>query len=347
MTILFLLLHAIPLYFLGRAVWFKWMGPEHVITYSDPELSDIPLKQRRNVYFILLDIYTSIEGLDLFGLDQTPFLKGLSRWGFSLYRSFFSNFQTTQYAMPSYLNMSIKNEGKLFYDVPWFIRSRVIAGEGQVYRVFERNGYKASIILPNRYLLPNLPCRFELCSPPPGLRRFFKQLIQILLTGSILPSKEFLHRGTSSIYWSRLSGKESKDTSPTSIFICPTHVHQNLYGRCEQELETEAYKMRMVTTKQLVLEVVDAIIHYDPEAVLILASDHGPTLFNKCVIDVPLRTREEVIERQGVFLAIKWNREDDFILVCRVPDNSFHQLKGGSIKKSVQNGMPIFTEIQQ
>ena len=369
-TLVVVLLYSLPLYSLGKAIFFKLIGPKEVITYpisnQKEALKEFIFKKKDNVYFIVLDSYTSIEGLGVLGLDETPFLNGLSQRDFHLYKSFFTNFQTTRYAMPTYLNMSIKNRNDFYYQTSSSILSKIVAGEGLVYKIFKRNGYQMSIFHPNRYLLAGLPCGVSLCSPPLGWHRYFDLFMmvvprQLYLPGVVqpnMPSQEDF-----AYLLAEIQERRDKNYFTYLHFYLPNHVHQILYGKCDQEQNTKEYAQRVKKANQLTVEVIDAIVRADPKAMLILASDHGPTLFHKCSMDVPLKTREEIIERQGAFLAIKWNgdydgrfdqevktsanlfryifshlTESDTILASKVPDDAFYQLADKSTNKSIENG---------
>ena len=155
-------------------------------------------------------------------------------------------------------------------------------------------------------------------------------------------------------------------------FYLPDHVTELLYGRCEEKVHDRAYRDRMKKANQLTLEVVDTITKIDPKGMIVIASDHGPTLFNKCSMDNELKTREEVIERQGVFLAIKWGEdydgrfdlefktsanlfryifsylsESDFPLMSKVPDDAFYKFgEKEEVRRSLADGQILLGDEQ-
>ena len=75
--------------------------------------------------------------------------------------------------------------------------------------------------------------------------------------------------------------------------------------------ETTWYEGRLNYANSIIARSVDMIEKSDPNALIILASDHGAYILNRCSYRAPLLTREEVVERQGVFLAIKWGKDYD------------------------------------
>ena len=131
---------------------------------------------------------------------------------------------------------------------------------------------------------------------------------------------------------------------------------------CDEPKEFVEYSKRIHDVNQDILYLVDTIESVDNDSIVILASDHGPFILNKCSTDNPLNTKEEVIERQEVFLAIKaggqpfdknikssvnlfrhifaYLAEDPSILEDKEPDNAFSQVKD-SIYQSIRDGKII------
>jgi hypothetical protein len=60
---------------------------------------------------------------------------------------------------------------------------------------------------------------------------------------------------------------------------------------------------------------VETIIANDPEAIIIIAGDHGPYLTKNCSVtsghyDISEISRLDIQDRYGTFLAIRWSTED-------------------------------------
>ena len=181
------LLSLLPTFKIVQWYWTHWNEEYEAISYPlGGDFQKVVFTKKPNFYFILLDSYTSVEGLKVLGMDQTPFLQQMKERDFRVYDSFFTNFQTTRNAMPTYLNMSLKNQGKIFYHVPLKTRSRIIAGEAEVYRVFDHNGYKVSILHPNRYMLGDAGCPFFLCSPPMNWDSYYLSFFRTIVMNNAL-----------------------------------------------------------------------------------------------------------------------------------------------------------------
>ena len=163
LTIMVLLLSIVPSYNLFAEFVRRWSNAHRdQITYSLKK--NISFKKKKNVYFILLDSYTSIEGLKLLDINESSFLGRLYQRGFYNYESFFNNFQAVYEYMPSYLHMDIRNDLEVLYDVPRRLRSKITVSESQVHKVFLRNGYRYNHINFSSNLIKGDPsCLIDRC----------------------------------------------------------------------------------------------------------------------------------------------------------------------------------------
>jgi hypothetical protein len=82
-------------------------------------------------------------------------------------------------------------------------------------------------------------------------------------------------------------------------------------GRCERDREVAYYKRRIDDANLKFLTLLGLIDNADPDALIILASDHGPHIANQCKIGNFKSTYEEIEEAQKVLLAIKWDDNYD------------------------------------
>jgi len=71
-----------------------------------PKLTPAAKRERRDIYYIVLDRYARADQLrDLYGYDNTPFLKALRERGFDVVERSYSNYQRTAHSLASSLNM--------------------------------------------------------------------------------------------------------------------------------------------------------------------------------------------------------------------------------------------------
>lgn len=279
---------------------------------------DMLFQKKPNVYFILFDSYTNREGLKIFDLHPTHDISDkLAKLNFTVYPFFYTNLQPTTNALPTYLQMDIKYGGKFFYKLLADNKSKIIAGDNPVFELFKKNGYRTEIISP--FIYEDDYCFADKC--------FTKENTKFMFTHFHMPDSIILNN-MFRLLFSPVSGSSSlarmqtldRITQSTEKHFVYAHFNRpghapltwiDSEGTCNEQEETEQYAQRVSKTNSLILHIADMIVTQDHDALIILASDHGPYILNRCSGGAPLLTREEVIERQGAFLAIKWGHGYD------------------------------------
>ena len=309
---------------------------EHAIPLHDSVLQgiDTRFQKRSNVYFFVLDSYTSIAAIKTMGLvgveGLTSFYSKLQDQGFILYPNFFTNFQRTNYAMASYFNMDTKHRGNSIYRssvVPDL--QEIVASTNPVYKIFSDNKYDIKKILSDRFLVGNRckTCVFGNEQRQRYLSLFDKIVAFNLLTPIIdsppkkLPQSFFKQQSSYYTHDWRIDRKtqhvlthlaEQYHGSNSHLTFVHFYLpyHTELTGRCDQGYETQKYSERLSDTHRVLLPEIKKIIENDDQSLIILAGDHGPFIFDQCSSNPAMRTIEEIIEPQGAFLAIKWGGGD-------------------------------------
>ena len=146
--------------------------------------SSLQIDDKKNIYFILMDSYTSVEGLKVLGLDKNPFLEQLEDRDFTIYSSFFTNFQTTRYAMSSYFSMSLVDPRyRIWYKTQRQVATQIINGQGLAYQILRDNGYQTHLIHESSYLIDGR-CYADFCFPKPAKKnRYLALFDRIVLRG--------------------------------------------------------------------------------------------------------------------------------------------------------------------
>ena len=345
-------------------------------------------KKKRNVYFLLFDSYTSLKGLELLGewysspekVKIDSFLDELSQREFYVYDSFYTNVQPTRYAMPSYFDMQLQYDDKNIYELSLEDRNKIMSGEGFVYKIFRENEYKVNIPI-NRLWFgnPNFKSNF-LSINNINYMKYFELFDKIILDHRYgdNPSKiQVLTDMQQSLSFIKDQNIDIYHFTYLHYFQ-PFHMSPESFGICNEEIEFLEYITRVHNTNKDILILVDAIKDADPTAIVILTSDHGPYIFNSCIQEHPLNTREEVIERQHSFLAIHlgnpkedsdqskfkineikssvnlfryifaYMTENEEILDNKPPDDAFYlETENGPVKKSISDGKILRKSVKQ
>ena len=346
-------------------------------------------KKKQNVYFLLFDSYTSPKGLELLGdeysapekVNISSFLEELSRRGFHVYDSFYTNVQPTRYAMLSYFDMRLKYEDKHIYDLSLEDRYKIILEEGLVYKIFKKNNYKINI--PINQFDPSLESEFLFTYPATkNYTKYFELFDKVVLDhkyGLMFndPSKiQVLTDMQKSLEFVKSQNQDAHHFTYLH-HLEPIHTPTHSRGSCNEEVEFLEYMNRVHNTNKNILILIDAIKTVEPSAIVILASDHGPYIFNTC-LENSLNTKEEVIERQHAFLAIylgesegssnhlkfkmdeikssvnlfryifAYMTENEEILENKSPDDAFYlETEDGPIKKSISDGKILKESMKQ
>ena len=338
---------------------------------------DIIFHRKPNVYFLLFDSYTNTEGLQAMGLSHSStIIDYLSKNQFVAYPSFYTNMQLTRYAMSSYFVMDVKFKQKNIYNIFYTTKQEIISGKNMAFNIFKKNGYKNKIIMVdgagfrlNEYMRGQF-CFADHCLAHKNNNIFLThlQLIdRILFNRAMLRSTTRYineHDHTMSILRREIGSEEKQFVY--AHFIIPNHAEYSRVdrkGTCDEKVEIQKYGDRLVHANHLITKAVDMIRQSDPGALIVIASDHGPTIFNRCAANSPLLTWEEVVERQSVFLAVRWGNDYDgrydhdiktsanlfrYIfsylaghekLLQDKPDDDAFYLYKGEIIKSIDNGV--------
>lgn len=340
---------------------------------------DIVFQRKPNVYFLLFDSYTNNDGIKTLGLSPSPRIYGyLNEREFVAYKSFFTNIQPTINALSTYFSMNIKLGSENYYDIFWRKKHRIVSGGNKVFNLFKKNGYTTNIIISNNgtgafdsnyYLLGGF-CFADRClgNVRNWTSRYFEIFNRVALN-NMYKLGYFSSQTTSITHSMKILREITNDREKQFVFMhlgLPNHsidIHSDSMGTCSEKLEVENYAGRLNQAHLIMIRIVDNIEQSDPNALIIIASDHGPFILNRCSNGAPLLTKEEVVERQGAFLAIRWGKDYDGrydkdikssanlfryifsylagnekLLENKPDDDAFYQYKGKVIK-SIDDGV--------
>ncbi len=324
LAIILLLITSIPTYRVVRAIIINSHKNQAVTASYNQIMAGIDSEFQRtpNVYFIVLDSYTSIDGLKVLGLDKLQhtqdFFSALQSKGFTLYPSFFTNFQPTRYAIASYLNMDLHHNNTLIYDVPVKQLQAVAAGNNLMSKIFLANNYERYLLLSDNYLTEEM-CLASRCLLGTQSRQFnrYFALFDKVVTNGIVKSLFYSVDKTRTTFQHLAQVIEGNNFVNSYLIFShlylPMHtaMSSTQYGHCHQEDETKLYAERLFETHKVMLAEIEKIVAKDKDALVILAGDHGPYILNRCAGRPVMKTAAEVTEPQGAFLAIKWGKDYD------------------------------------
>jgi len=272
------------------------------------------LEQTPNIFFIIADGYGSFKHLADNNIDQSKFAKFLVRHGFTLYDDVFSNYQPTTSSLAAMLNGEhhYYSISRKFGEVSQTTRTS-IAGRNAVVSYLKDNGYAAHYIHGSSYLLTQ-GCFVDSCFPVSdfaGARRVLTEAVPGLAWDA--KTTRWNDQKKSAVLAQLDKRLASLHADPDPLFLYlhffqPSHPPNRVQGNCEESRELAFYANRVGKTEKILEAAIDRITLSDPNAVVLLAGDHGPMLSNRCNRNVDISTAEEYRDRAGALLAIRWPR---------------------------------------
>ena len=86
----------------------------------------------------------------------------------------------------------------------------------------------------------------------------------------------------------------------------PSHSPNKVAGICDEALELTNYAQRVDTASTFMLSQIEDIVSRDPDAVIVLAGDHGPFISNQCAPLARISSAEDYRDRAGILMAVRW-----------------------------------------
>ena len=258
-----------------------------------------------NIYLLIYDGYAHNETMLSYGIDNRAQEEYLTNAGFILYPHTYSVAAYSIETMSRVLNASTDYYG---------VSRRAVSGDGVVQNLLKSFGYRTYGIFQFGWFSRGIEPSYDYSLPEK--RGAVAWLVsEAILTGEFrfdqdlddIPREEYL-----------AAKREVFSVSSNSPIFLYTHSsypgHSQISGKCLPN-ETELFEQNLQRANIEMQQDVDLIIDNDPEAIIIIAGDHGPYLTKNCYAtseggyDLSEITRQDIQDRFGAFLAIRWPSE--------------------------------------
>lgn len=283
-------------------------APEELQMAEHPLLSGVlegELYSKPNIYLLIYDAYVPNETMLSYGIDNSAQEEYLRELGFTLYPQTYSIGSYSTASMTSVLNASSQLYGN----------SRTGAsGGGVVQQALHELGYQTYGIFPSDYFFRGIGSSYDVSFPPS--RPAGSVLFDAILIGEFRFDIGFDPVSTSGY----LIEKEQLFSQPPAhpLFL---YSHSNSPGHTQNSgaclpNELELFQKRLDVANQEMKTDLAALLQNDPDAVIIVAGDHGPYLTKNCFslgeggYSIEEVTRQDIQDRFGTFLAIRWPSQD-------------------------------------
>ncbi len=298
----------VALYFVANSVTQFVTARQHESDSSQPDTNSklIDLVGSRepltkpNIYLLIYDAYVPNETMLGYGIDNSEQERYLEDQGFQLYPNTYSVAGFSVGTMSRVLNASSN-----FFGEP---RSAV-SGNGIVPTLLQRFGYETHGIFWSDYYFQTEGANYDYSFPRPS--RTHLMVMKAIFMGEFRFDVEFENPSRKKFVAHKARIFSKKSDRPRFVYMhddLPGHSQNS--GECRPD-ETELFAARLERANAEMKRNLAIIQDHDPEALIIVAGDHGPYLTKNCyvtggVFDLAEISRLDLQDRYGTFLAIKW-----------------------------------------
>lgn len=257
-----------------------------------------------SIYLLVYDSYVANETMLAHGIDNQAQERYLTDLGFKLYPNTYSVGSHSVSTMSRTLNVSASYYGK---------PRKAVSGDGVVQNLLAGFGYQTYGVFPSDFYFRGIAPSYD-HSFPATLSSSDVLLIKAILAGEF--RFDFEYDDISRAEYLEEKREIFSDISRYPRFL---YSHSDLPGHSQNSgvclaNEVELFGERLVRANEEMRQDVEIIIENDPDAVLIIAGDHGPYLTKNCTgtddaFDLSQISRLDIQDRFGTFLAIRWPTE--------------------------------------
>lgn len=263
-----------------------------------------------NIYLLVYDAYVPNETMLAYGIDNSSQEDYLSGQGFELYPHTYSIGSTTLETMNRVLDISRDYHGE---------ERRGVSGDGIVQNILKKLDYKTYGLFYSDYMFRGVGEKYDY-SIPENITPPYILLSKAILIGEFrfnIGDIEFKGQTRDQFVEAKQSILESISENKVFVYMhtnLPEHTQNS--GACLPN-ETDLFKERLKSANLEMRQDIKRVIENDPDAIVIIAGDHGPYLTKNCTAtswshayDISEISRLDIQDRYGAFLAIRWPTDD-------------------------------------
>jgi hypothetical protein len=258
---------------------------------------------------LIYDAYVPNETMLAYGIDNSAQEAYLAQQGFQLYPHTYSIDASTLATMSRVLNASTKYYGD---------SRRAVSGDGVTQKILKNVGYETYGLFPSNFMFQGVRSSYDYIVPELTTPSYVLLLRAIFLGEFRFDIEQAgldkQHRRQFIAYKRNVFKHVSSEQKVFIYMHSNKPSHTQISGTCQPN-EKELFQNRLKTANVEMKKDVDLIVEHDPEAIVIVAGDHGPHLTKNCymttgVYDDSEISRLDIQDRHGTFLAIRWPTGD-------------------------------------
>ncbi len=257
-----------------------------------------------SVYLLVYDAYVANETMLAYGIDNHSQEQYLEKLDFQMYPRTYSVAGLSIVTMSRVLNASVDFSGN---------RREEVSGDGIVQNLLKGFGYKTYGVFSSDYFFRGIAPSYDYSFP--SFSSSANTLLKAILIGEFRFDVGFDKVSREQFIEEKINLFSEETEDPKFIYM-----HTNLPGHTQDSgaclpNEAELFGERLLRANLEMRQDVETIIENDPEAIVIVAGDHGPYITKNCTntrgsYDISEISRLDIQDRFGTFLAIRWPSED-------------------------------------
>tara|TARA_Y100000768_G_scaffold117385_1_gene86697 strand:+ start:1853 stop:3385 length:1533 start_codon:yes stop_codon:yes gene_type:complete len=308
--------------------------------FTIKSLDDDQMDTLPNVYSIFLDAYSRSDQLSILGFDNSFLENNLKKQGFYIAQKSKSNFVKTDLSMYTFWNMDYPKITNNMPDINKLLIQSTVLGNSKSISIFKELGYQYVRMGPNQSRLQDCSgyedlCLFQINSVDGTAGGMSSNIItQIFrMTPFYLVWYKYFSAAKRNLSLkstlrdakNSLRSKASMLTAPYFVSIhvwqphapylfqrdCTPHTVQIPYTKSwdrnglNKDQNIDYYIQATECTNIQLLELTREIISSDPNAIIMVQSDHGHAFSMDLELDPVKWTEEAKIARSSIFWAVK------------------------------------------
>jgi hypothetical protein len=262
-----------------------------------------------NIYLLIYDAYVPNETMLAYGIDNSAQEAYLAQQGFQLYPHTYSIDASTLATMSRVLNASTEYYGD---------SRRAVSGDGVTQKILKNVGYETYGLFPSNFMFQGVRSSYDYIVPELTTPSYVLLLRAIFLGEFRFDIEQAgldkQHRRQFIAYKRNVFKHVSSEQKVFIYMHSNKPSHTQISGTCQPN-EKELFQNRLKTANVEMKKDVDLIVEHDPDAIVIVAGDHGPHLTKNCYMTTGVYndseiSRLDIQDRHGTFLAIRWPTGD-------------------------------------
>ncbi len=253
-----------------------------------------------NIYLLIYDAYVVNETMLGYGIDNRAQEEFLESSGFIIYPHTYSIGAHSISTMSRVFNASVDYYGT---------HRKAASGNGVVHNLLRNFGYETYGLFASDYFFRGIGSSYDFSFP--GVKNSHTLLTKAIFMGEFRFDVEFDQPSDEEFVGRKLSVLGDSPPGPRLVYIhTPIPNHSQNSGACLPD-ETDLFRDRLEEANHQMNRDLETLLSNDPEAIIIVAGDHGPYLTKNCYetgghYDISEITRLDIQDRFGTFLAIRW-----------------------------------------